>query len=191
MRIIAGSARGRLLRGPRGEGTRPTSDRVRETLFNVLGQWMEGLSVLDLYAGTGALALEALSRGAARAVLVDSDRQAAALCRENALALGFADRVEVLALPVERALARLGGERRKFDLIFADPPYAERAAAEVLARIEAGGVLAEGGRVCLEHERREVSPQRGASLARRDQRRIGDTVISLYQAGKSYQAGES
>src|SRR5438132_1215848 len=126
MRIVAGSARGRPLKGPKSaEVIRPTADRVRETLFNVLGQWLEGQSVLDLYAGTGALALEALSRGAAKAVLVDRDREAQALIRANAESLGFEGRVELLAMPVERAFAALAG--RRFELVFADPPYAASA----------------------------------------------------------------
>ncbi|MFZ5468453.1 MAG: 16S rRNA (guanine(966)-N(2))-methyltransferase RsmD [Myxococcota bacterium] len=183
MRIIAGSARGRPLQGPRGaKEIRPTADRVRETLFNILGQWMEGLFVLDLYAGTGALALEALSRGAARAVLVDSGREAQRLLRANAAALGFSERCEVYALPVERALEKLGQERRRFDLVFADPPYAARAVSELLERLWAAALLAPGGRLAIEHDRREEAPERVGELVRYDQRRFGDTLISLYAA---------
>ena len=95
MRIVAGSAKGRALTGPKAtsEHIRPTADRVRETIFNVLGQWLEGERVLDLYAGTGALGLESLSRGASAVVLVDSDREAQALCRANTDALGFTAQV--------------------------------------------------------------------------------------------------
>src|SRR5437660_8414096 len=110
MRIIAGTARGRALVGPRGDDIRPTSDRVRETIFNVLGQWIEG-RVLDLYAGTGALGIEALSRGAERAVLVDSSREAQKLIEKNLTSLGFADRGELLSMAVKPALDLL--ERRK------------------------------------------------------------------------------
>src|SRR5947209_7907908 len=106
MRIIAGSARGRTLLGPKGEDIRPTSDKVRQSLFNILGQWLEG-RVLDLYAGTGALGLEAISRGAERAVLVDSGREAKELIAKNVAALGFSAQTEVLAMPAETALGLL------------------------------------------------------------------------------------
>src|SRR4051794_21286152 len=96
MRIVAGTARGRPLEGPKAAGIRPTADRVRETLFNVLGQFLDGERVLDLFAGTGALSLEALSRGASSAVLVDRDRAAIGLCERNATSLGFRDRVELI-----------------------------------------------------------------------------------------------
>src|SRR4051812_28311593 len=124
MRIVGGTARGRPLAGPKHEGLRPTADRVRETLFNVLGQAFDGERVLDLYAGTGALAFEALSRGASHAVLVDPDRAAVKLCEANAATLGFADRVEILSLKADRAVDRLCKAERTFELIFADPPYA-------------------------------------------------------------------
>src|SRR5689334_4596427 len=107
MRIVAGSARGRALKGPRSAAIRPTADRVRESIFNILGQWLDGQRVLDLYAGTGALGLEAVSRGAARAVLVDSGKEAVSLCRQNAKDLGFGGQVTVVAMPVERAVEAL------------------------------------------------------------------------------------
>src|SRR5262249_22343130 len=104
MRIIAGTARGRRLLAPKSQAIRPTADRVREALFNLLGQSFGGIEVLDLFAGSGALALEALSRGARRAVMVDSDRSAIRLCGANAASLGFSERVRVIAAPVERAV---------------------------------------------------------------------------------------
>ena len=182
MRIVAGSAKGRPLKGPKGQGTiRPTADRVRETLFNILGQWTYGLRVLDLYAGTGALGLEAVSRGAAGAVLVDRDREAVALCRENAQALGLADRVEVRFQPVERALSELGKLARPFDLVFADPPYAARVVETVLDGVRANGLLSEEGTLIVEHDRREPAPEVHAGFARVDQRRFGDTLCSFYR----------
>lgn len=183
MRIVAGSARGRALAGPRPGSAhiRPTADRVRETLFNVLGQWLEGQVVLDLYAGTGALALEALSRGASRAVLVDQDREALALCRSNARSLGFEPQAEVLAQPVERAVKLLAQRGERFDLIFADPPYAARQVERVLEQVVGEGLLAAAGTLVVEHDRREPAPQEQAGLRRVDQRRFGDTLVSLYR----------
>lgn len=181
MRIVAGTAKGRALLGPKGhDEIRPTADRVRETIFNVLGQWMDGLTVLDLYAGTGALAFEALSRGAKSAVLVDSGRQAQELIRKNAEALGFGQQVELLRMPVERAFPQLSSRGQRFELIFADPPYAAQAVKKVLTGVQTGALLSPGGRLCLEHDRREEAPEKDGALARLDQRRFGDTLVSLY-----------
>jgi 16S rRNA (guanine(966)-N(2))-methyltransferase RsmD len=183
MRIIAGTARGRPLEGPKNSNTiRPTADRVRETIFNVLGQWMEGQTVLDLFAGTGALGLEAVSRGATHAVLVDQDREAVRLCQGNARALGFEPQVEVMSSPVERALGQLGRAGRRFDLVFADPPYAVRGVLSILEQVDAAKVMAPGGRLCIEHDKREDASETQGTLTRVDQRSFGDTRVSLYAA---------
>lgn len=183
MRIGAGTARGRTLRGPRdAERIRPTADRVRQTIFNVLGQWFEGQRALDLYAGTGAFGLEAISRGALHATLVDRDREALELCRANAEALGFTAQVEVLAAPVERAVAELGARGARFELVFADPPYAATAVETVLTQLGAQRLLAKEGTVVVEHDRREEAPAALAGFTRVDERRFGDTVASFYRA---------
>lgn len=183
MRIVAGSARGRALQGPKptSRHIRPTADRVRETLFNVLGQFLEGQAVLDLYAGTGALGLEALSRGAGRAVLVDSDREAQALCQQNTQALGFSPQVELLSLPVARAVAQLSQQGQTFELIFADPPYAARVVETVLEQVTRSKLLTSGGMLVVEHDKREEAPEAHEGLERVDQRRFGDTVASFYR----------
>ena len=126
MRITGGTFRSRPLRAPRGDRTRPTSDRVREALFSILGahRSLAGARVLDLYAGTGALALEALSRGAAHATVVESGAEAVAALRANVHSLGLADSVRIVTTPVERAAARPSSTDAPFDLVFADPPYA-------------------------------------------------------------------
>jgi 16S rRNA (guanine(966)-N(2))-methyltransferase RsmD len=181
MRIIGGSARGRRLLPPRARGIRPTADRVRETLFNVLGQAFQGQEVLDLFAGTGALGLEALSRGARSAVLVDSNPHAVQLCKENARLLGFADRVRIMAATVPRALAALRDGQANFDLIFADPPYASKAVEETVAGVSSAALLKPGGAFCIEHDKREGAPARAGDLHLEDQRRFGDTLISIYR----------
>jgi 16S rRNA (guanine(966)-N(2))-methyltransferase RsmD len=174
-RIIAGVARGRRLAAPRGTATRPTSDKVRGAVFNVIGQFFEGGEVLDLYAGTGALALEALSRGCARATCVEADRATAELARANAEACGFADRVEVVRGRVAEVLPRLAASR--FALAFVDPPYEEgpEAALALLGR-----VLAPGARVVAEHDARRPPAERFGALALSDRRRYGGTGISIY-----------
>ena len=180
MRIVGGQLGGRVLRAPSGAAARPTSEKVREAVFDILGSVTES-RVLDLFAGTGALALEALSRGARSAVLVDSDRGAVRLIRANAEALGFGDRTRIIAAPVARALKLLQREGARFDLIFADPPYAARAVLETLGEIEAAALCKPGGRVCIEHDKRETAPESGGLLSRIDQRRFGDTVVSIYR----------
>jgi len=182
VRIVAGTHRGRPLLGPKGPGLRPTSDRVRESVFNMLGQYFDGGEVLDLYAGTGALAFEALSRGASQAVLVDSGAESARLVTENARALGLEGAIELLRMPVARALPRLSSEGRRFSLVFADPPYAVAAAEEVVRGVGEGALLTEGGTLVVEHGRREAAPELLAGLGRVDSRRFGDTVVSLFRS---------
>lgn len=174
-RIIAGAARGRTLVSPKGLRTRPTSDKVRGAVMNLLGQFFDGGDVLDLYAGTGALALEALSRGCARAVCVEWDPAAVEAIRRNAAACGFADRVDVRRGRVEDVLGRLA--RGAFTLAFVDPPYAEGPAG-ALARV--AGALAPGARVVAEHDGRAPPPDRIGALALADRRVYGDTGISIY-----------
>jgi 16S rRNA (guanine966-N2)-methyltransferase len=173
-RIVAGSARGRRLEVPPGQATRPTSEKVRAAVFNVLGQFFDGGAVLDLYAGTGALALEALSRGCASAVCVEADRRAAEVLRRNAAVLGFADRVEVRLGRVGDVAARL---QPGFALAFVDPPYQDGPEAGLAL---AGPLLLPGGRAVAEHDARRPPPDRIGPLARADTRRYGGTGISIY-----------
>jgi 16S rRNA (guanine966-N2)-methyltransferase len=176
MRIVAGTARGRPLAAPSGRSTRPTSDKVRGAVFNLLGQFFDGGRVLDLFAGSGALALEALSRGCASAVCVDGDRRAAACIRKNAAACGFASRVEVRCEPVEAALPRLAPG--SFALAFLDPPYAVGPDA-LLARV--GALLLPGGTAVAEHDARREPAERDGVLVLADRRRYGATGISIYR----------
>jgi 16S rRNA (guanine(966)-N(2))-methyltransferase RsmD len=175
-RIIAGAARGRRLSAPRGTATRPTSDKVRGAVFNLLGQFFDGGAVLDLYAGTGALALEALSRGCARATCVEADRATAEIARANAEACGFAERVEVLRGRVVEVLSRLAPS--SFDLAFVDPPYEEGPEA-ALALLPP--VLAPGARAVAEHDARRPPAERFGALVLADRRRYGGTGISIYR----------
>lgn len=183
MRIVAGTAKGRVLQGPSSERiTRPTADRVRETLFNILGQSVDPIDVLDLFGGTGALALEALSRGAARAVVVERDREALGLIRKNAEALGFYPQLRVIAAPVEKALASLGKEGARFPLVFADPPYALEVLVPTLEGLVQHGLLEPGALVVFEHGKQEAAPEVIAGLTREDQRTFGATRVSFYRA---------
>lgn len=180
MRIVGGEARGRTLRAVPGKATRPTADRVRQSLFDALGQRMDDLAVLDLYAGTGALALEALSRGARRAVLIENDARACAVIFHNLATLRYEDRCRVIRGELPAALTQIRGE--KFDLVFSDPPYALHAAAGTLDALVAQGVLAAHARVVLEMDRRETLPSPPAQLALVDERRYGDTRVAVFSA---------
>jgi 16S rRNA (guanine(966)-N(2))-methyltransferase RsmD len=145
-------------------------------VFNVLGQFFEGGVVLDLFSGTGAMALEALSRGCERAICVESGREAARVLQKNAAACGFSDRVEVREEPVENVLPHL--RAGAFDLIFLDPPYAVGGEGALSA---AGRLLAPGGRAVAEHDRRRPPAERYGSLLLVDRRSYGDTGISIYR----------
>lgn len=179
MRIITGSARGTRLKSPAGDGTRPTADRTREALFSMLGSRVVDARVLDLFAGTGALALEALSRGAASAVLVD--RTTHAILAENAARTKLAGRAEIHRGDVYAVAAELAREGRTFDLIFADPPYAHGDNARVLEAAARGALLlAAGGLLVLEQGAgEEIVPQAGALRLMRE-RRYGAARICFY-----------
>lgn len=182
MRIIGGQARGRTLRAPRGHQTRPTSDRVREALFSILLSRLGDLAtmeVLDLFAGSGALGLEALSRGAAEGVFVDSGRSSARTIRANAEALGYEDRCQVLAMSVQRALGLLQKQARSFHVVFIDPPYALDTTTLLPATCE-HRLLRDDGLLVLEHHKRVSPPDETAGLTRLMCKSYGDTGLSIY-----------
>jgi len=161
VRIVAGAFSGRRLRAVPGHGTRPTADRVREALFSRLDSryGIEGRSVLDVFAGTGALALEALSRGAARAVCIEVGRGAMETLRANVRELGLASRVRVMGDDFRRSLGVLAREGRRFDGVFVDPPYDLGLAVEALEALAGHGLVAPGGWVSVERSRRESLPE--------------------------------
>lgn len=179
MRIIAGEWRGRRLAAPPGQATRPTADRTRETLFSMLASRIgsfAGLAVADLYAGSGALGLEALSRGAAHCTFVESERAALDAIRANLAALGAADRVTVLACSATR-LPPVG----PFDLVLADPPYAPGSGGAAVAAAAAAGWLAEGGWMAVESARGEdVAPGPFTIDAGRDSGRARLTLLRYF-----------
>ncbi|HEX6764731.1 MAG TPA: 16S rRNA (guanine(966)-N(2))-methyltransferase RsmD [Polyangiaceae bacterium] len=180
LRVIAGAYRGRHLRAPRGQSTRPTSARVREALFSILGA-LEGVRVLDLYAGSGALGIEALSRGASVAVFVENERAAQSCIRDNLAAVGAAERARVLPLRASAAVSALPAE--PFDLVLCDPPWeALGDARAVLEKLASTGSLAPAARVALEHSARDAEPD-VPGLVAYDRRRWGDTAVSLFRAG--------
>ncbi|HXF52861.1 MAG TPA: 16S rRNA (guanine(966)-N(2))-methyltransferase RsmD [Hyphomicrobiaceae bacterium] len=177
MRIVGGTFRGRMLTGPKHAGLRPTSDRVREAVFNILVHGiadfsLEGANVLDLFAGTGALGLEALSRGAAMCLFVEEDAEARALIRQNIEALGLTGRTRVF----RRDATSLGpaGKHGGFTLVFLDPPYGKGLGERALASAAAGGWLA-GDAVAVLEERKGAIPALPEGFTEIDRRSWGDT----------------
>lgn len=178
-RIIAGAAKGRRLKTPPGSHTRPTSDRVREALFSAVEAWcgsLDGLRFLDLYAGSGAVGLEAWSRGAGVVTLVEQDRRAAAVASDNARTIGFA-RADVRAVPVAATLRR--SPVAPYDVVYSDPPYPleEEHVAADLAALVVHGWLVPGALVVVERSRRSAEPIWPDGLGQTRSKRYGETVL--------------
>lgn len=186
MRIIAGKAKGRVLVAPRANLLRPTTDRVKESLFNILS--VEGRRFLDLFAGAGSVGLEAASRGASRVLFVESNRACAQAIRENIARCGFLNMpasgdgpqdIEVIECPVDRALRQLGRRAERYDVIFADPPYGANVIDATLRLVRSHGLLAEGGVLVVQHSVRDELPARREGYRIDDSRRYGDTALSF------------
>jgi 16S rRNA (guanine(966)-N(2))-methyltransferase RsmD len=180
-RIIAGAAKGRRLQTPAGLETRPTGARVRQTLFDVLAPRVPGCQFLDACAGSGAIGLEALSRGASRVVLVDRSAAAIRAIRENVKAVGAAGgEVEVLRQEGGIAIQALAEAGRRFDLIYLDPPYGSQLCEALLEAIAASGLLAHDGLLVAEHFKKHLLPERIGRLSRTRVVRVGDHALSFY-----------
>jgi 16S rRNA (guanine966-N2)-methyltransferase len=177
VRIVGGSLGGRVLRAPPGAQTRPTSEKVREAVFNILGS-VEGDHVLDLFAGSGGLGIEALSRGAAHATFVDAGKPALTAIRGNLRELGLDDRATVIASDAVATSAR-HLPNAPWRLVFVDPPYRSDLAVRAVLALPRSS-LAPGVVVVIEHDRRNAPPDALGSLVRTDQRRYGDTLISFF-----------
>ena len=183
MRVIAGALKGRRLKAPTWDGLRPTSDKLRETLFNVLAPRTAGARVLDGFAGTGAIGIEALSRGASHVVFIESDPRASALVEANLAHCGVQTGYTVLGVAVTRALRTLAADPgcAPFDIVVFDPPY-DAAPGEVIE--EAGAVVAPGGVLVLEHSGTLTAPESSGRLVRVRQIASGDSRLTFYQLSK-------
>ncbi len=180
MRVISGNIKGRRVKAPKSHFIRPTADRVKEALFNILPHDLSGLEVLDLFAGTGNLSIEALSRGAKGSLLVDVSRQSTKTIRDNLTALGLSEVSQVWTAPVFRCLRLLNQKGRSFDIIFLDPPYERGWVERTIEIIADRRLLRPGGVLVAEHSAREKVQQRYGSLVLRDQRRYGATILSFF-----------
>lgn len=179
MRVIAGTLKGRQLKSPTWDGLRPTSDKLRETLFNVLGERTAGARVLDGYAGSGALGIEAISRGAAAVTFIERDRRAQALIAENLARCGVAQGYAIIRATVAGGLEQMQARPAftPFDIILLDPPYSEPTDAMLRG---ADAVIAPDGLVVLEHARRQPSPAVAGRLVRTRVLTSGDSALSFY-----------
>ena len=180
-RITGGSHRGRRLRAPKGAELRPTTERVRAAIFSVLGAGaVEGERVLDLFAGTGALGIEALSRGASGADFVEANRRIARQLQENLAQLALADQCRVHRRTVERAVTTLEGP---YGLVFADPPYGSVDLNALMGSLDEVSLVRRGGLVVVEHRSTEVMADAYGRLVRAHDRRYGDTSVCIYSSG--------
>ncbi|MBI5118062.1 16S rRNA (guanine(966)-N(2))-methyltransferase RsmD [Candidatus Poribacteria bacterium] len=180
MRITGGQARGIIIRAPKNMRTRPTSDKVREALFDTLGARVADRNVLDLFAGSGALAIEALSRGAKQAALVERDPVAARLIHENLTRGGFSERAEVFVTDFRDAIRIFGRTARQFDLVFIDPPYQSDLLDQITLVLEKHRVVAPRAIVVLEHFKKIEPPPAVSEIPLSRTRFYGQTALSYY-----------
>jgi 16S rRNA (guanine966-N2)-methyltransferase len=183
VRVTGGVARGMALRSPRSPGVRPTTDRVRTALFNILAAYgLEDAKVADLYAGTGSLGIEALSRGAAHADFVEADRRQVAVVKANLAGTGLAQRATVLHTDVRQALPNLLGA---YDFMLMDPPYTQPFPMDVVERIGELRLLSSDGMLVVGHASRVSAPERCGALLRSQDRRYGDASLAFYSDGNN------
>jgi 16S rRNA (guanine(966)-N(2))-methyltransferase RsmD len=181
LRIISGERRGRLIKTVSGSSTRPTTDRVKESLFNILQPRLPGSSVLDLYSGTGNLGLEALSRGCEDAVFVEKDPKALAVLRENCRSMDYPDYIDIMPLDVRKAIPVLSAKGRTFDIVIMDPPYNHDLESPTIEALDTYGLVKEDGIIVVEHLLVDEQQDSIGSFARYDIRKYGNTAISLYR----------
>lgn len=181
MRVISGSAKGRPLKSVPGNGTRPTTDKVKEALFSMIGPYFEGGTVLDLYAGTGGLGIEALSRGIEAAVFVDMEQKAIDTVRANLKAARLEAQAEVYRNDAGRALAALQKRGRAFDLVFLDPPYRMKHGDELMVTLADKLLLNPDAVIVLEHESKYTYPEDIPGFRRTRLSVYGEVTISIYQ----------
>lgn len=181
MRVITGTARGHKLKAPKGMATRPTADRVKEALFNMLEHKVLNSRFLDLFAGSGSIGIEALSRGASQAVFIEKNTPAWQIIRENLNHTGLTDRAETYRQDAVTALDMLGKKGRTFDLIYVDPPYLKGYEENVLRKIETCGLLAEEGIVAVESSKNDLLPEQVGQLIIVRREKYGDTLLNFYR----------
>lgn len=182
MRVIAGSAKKRQLKAPKGSKVRPTADRVKEALFNILGPSVAKSRFLDLFAGTGSIGIEALSRGADEVVFVELGPPNTRIIQENLSLTGLENKARLLCMQVDEALSLLGREKQAYDLIFMDPPYLKDLISNTLVSVIKNGLLKPDGLLIAESSKKDIGHQNNVvALQLLRQSQYGNTVLSFYQ----------
>lgn len=181
MRVISGTARGISLIAPEGMGTRPTTDRVKENLFNMIQHEIRDKAVLDLFSGSGALAVEALSRGAREAVLVEPDKRCYTVISENLKKTRLSEKARIIQSAADAGIRQLQREGRRFDLVFMDPPYEQGWVLATLTQLTEAEVLNPQALVVVEHASADPSPEQVGNLKRTHGKRYGRTALSIYR----------
>ncbi len=181
MRVISGSVRGRNLKAVPGMNTRPTTDKVKEAIFSMIGPYFDGGLVLDLFAGAGGLGIEAISRGIARGIFIDIERASVDIIKQNLQSTGLIEQSEVYRNSAEQALKVLQRRELKFDLVFLDPPYRMKKMDELLMIIEERHLLALGAKLVLEHDTRTRYAEQIGGFACIRKAEYGETTVSIYE----------
>ncbi len=181
MRVISGSAKGRSLKAVPGMGTRPTTDKVKEAIFSMIGPYFDGGVVLDLFAGTGGLGIEALSRGMERSIFIDIEKKSVDTVQHNLAASGLKERAEVYRNDAGRALKALAKRGMQFDLVFLDPPYRMKWTADLIGTMEQLGLLQTHAIVVAEHDGADVLPEEVSGLTQERRAEYGETAVTIYR----------
>ncbi|WP_051286950.1 16S rRNA (guanine(966)-N(2))-methyltransferase RsmD [Paenibacillus taiwanensis] len=181
MRVISGTAKGRQLKAVPGKGTRPTTDKVKEAMFSMIGPYFEGGLVLDLFAGTGGLGIEALSRGMDKAIFIDMDPKAIEIIRHNVQAAGVGMRTEIYRNDARRALKALAKRGTTFDLVFMDPPYRLTDADALLTDMMESDILAKDATIVMEHDAGHEYPEQIGPFVIWKKANYGETTLTMYQ----------
>lgn len=180
MRIIAGEARNRKIKTRKGFDTRPTLESVKESLFSIIAPYLEECVFLDLFSGSGSIALEAISRGAKRAIMIEKDSEALRYIIENIDSLGFADKCRAYKNDAARAIEILGRKNEKFDIIFMDPPYQDEVCKKILKEIQKADILAEDGLIICEHHLYENLEDEISGFRKTDERKYNKKILTFY-----------
>ncbi len=181
MRVISGLARGSRLETPKGLNTRPTTDRVKENIFNLIQFSIPNARVLDLFAGSGAMGIEALSRGASSLISVDASTDCAKIIKSNLIKAGLYENVKIVNKKVESFFKQAEiMECHKFDIIFADPPYGRKIGDYVLEMVDTLSILANDGIIVLEHAKDDMISFVSNNITLRTQKKYGNTIVSIY-----------
>ena len=189
MRVIAGTAKGRPLKAVSGIGTRPTTDKVKEAIFSMIGPYFTSGRGLDLYAGTGGLGIEALSRGLEHVIFIDLASASIQIIQDNLRVVGFADQAEVYRNDSLRALKLLQRRKLSFDLVFLDPPYNMKSVEDILRQMQLMDLLNDEATIVAEHEASHEYAEAFADFTRRKHNHYGDTAVSIYIFNKKPLSG--